>query len=114
MDNVMTVDRGRSFDVNRRALYHSLETGGGYESLSSFCAIMNIPCMSKQACSAHVEIILAGQEIEAHTELSKAAEQLHNLVKSKTISIPMWMRRMETRGSTCKEAKGVTYEAGGF
>ena len=37
--------------------------------------------MSKQAYSAQVEIILAGQEIEAHTELSKAAEQFHNLVK---------------------------------
>jgi hypothetical protein len=79
----MRVDRGRSFYVNRRAVYHSLETGGGYESLSSFCAIMNIPCMSKQAYFAQVEITLAGQEIEAQTEFSKAAEQLHNLVKVK-------------------------------
>ena len=41
-----TVDKGRSFDVNRRVVYHSLENGGGYESLSSFCGIMNMPCMS--------------------------------------------------------------------
>ena len=25
--------KGQSFDVNRRAVYHSLETGGGYEGL---------------------------------------------------------------------------------
>lgn len=41
--------RGRSFDVNRRAVYHSLETGGGYEGLSSFCTVMNMPCISKTA-----------------------------------------------------------------
>lgn len=35
--------KGKSFDVNRRAVYHSIETGSGYEGLSSFCAIMNMP-----------------------------------------------------------------------
>lgn len=28
----ITTDKGRSFDVNRRAVYYSLENGGGYES----------------------------------------------------------------------------------
>ena len=36
--------RGKSFDVNKRAVHHSLETGGGYEGLVSFCSIMNMPC----------------------------------------------------------------------
>lgn len=31
--------RGQSFDVNRRAVYHSLETGGGYEGLGPFAAL---------------------------------------------------------------------------
>ena len=38
-----------TIDVNRRAVYHSLETGGGYEGQSSFCSIMNMPCISKTA-----------------------------------------------------------------
>lgn len=36
-----------SHDVNRRVVYHSTETGSGYEGFSSFCSIMNIPCLSK-------------------------------------------------------------------
>ena len=56
-----TVDKGRSFDENRRVVYHSLETGGGYESLSSFCSIMNMPCVSKQAYYKQVGIILEAQ-----------------------------------------------------
>ena len=53
--------RGRSFDVNQRAVYHSLETGGGYEGLSSFCSIMNMPCISKTAYYKQLEIIIKGQ-----------------------------------------------------
>lgn len=40
---------GKCADVNRRAVYHSVESGGGYEGLTSFCGIMNIPCMTKTA-----------------------------------------------------------------
>ena len=41
--------RGKSFDVNKRAVFHSLESGTGYEGLASFCGIMNMPCMSTSA-----------------------------------------------------------------
>ena len=74
-----TVSKGRSFDVNRRVVYHSLETGGGYEALSSFCSVMNMPCMSKQAYYKQVDIILGAQESEALAELLKAGERLRNL-----------------------------------
>ena len=76
-----TTDKGRSFDVNRRAMYHALETGGGYESLFSFCSIMNMPCMSKQAYYNQVDIILEAQEAEAEAELLKAGEKLKKLHK---------------------------------
>lgn len=49
--------RGQSFDVNRRAVYHSLETGGGYEGLVSFCSIMNMPCLSEPAYYKQVDTI---------------------------------------------------------
>ena len=76
-----TTDKGRSFDVNIRAVYHALETGGGYESLFSFCSIMNMPCMSKQAYYNQVDIILEAQEAEAEAELLKAGEKLKKLHK---------------------------------
>ncbi len=31
--SIITSDKGRSFDVNRRVVYHALEAGGGYDSL---------------------------------------------------------------------------------
>ena len=34
--SVHVTKRGKSVDVNRRIVYHSMETGGGYESLASF------------------------------------------------------------------------------
>ena len=58
-------------------MYHSLETGGGYESLSSFC-IMNMPCISKQAYYNQVNIIL---EAEAEAELLKAGKKLRKLIR---------------------------------
>ena len=72
-------NRGRSFDVNRRAVYHSLETGGGYELLSTFCGIMNMPCISKKAYQEQVDVILGAQQSEAQAELTKAGKKLNNL-----------------------------------
>lgn len=81
-----TVDKGRSFDVNRRVVYHSLENGGGYESLSSFCGIMNMPCMSKQAYYKQVDIILEAQESGDQAELLKAGQKLRNLLNAENDS----------------------------
>lgn len=57
-------NKGQSFDVNRRAVYHSLETGGGYEGLVSFCSIMNMPCLSPSAYYKQVGTILEALEGE--------------------------------------------------
>ncbi|CAH3150898.1 unnamed protein product [Pocillopora meandrina] len=54
--------KGKSFDVNRRAVYHSIETGSGYDGLSSFCAIMNMPCLSRAAYYKQVDVILEALE----------------------------------------------------
>ena len=68
--------RGKSFDVNRRAVFHSLETGSGYEGLSSFCSIMNMPCLSKQAYYKQVETILDVLEKVTKEELISAGQKL--------------------------------------
>lgn len=65
--------RGQSFDVNRRAVYHSLETEGGYEGLVSFCSIMNMPCLSLPAYYKQVDTILEALEAEAKEEMRQAA-----------------------------------------
>ena len=72
--------RGRSFDVNRRAVYHSLETGSGYEGLASFCSIMNMPCISKVAYYKQLEVIMEAQEDEAQEEMNRAGQKLHQTV----------------------------------
>ena len=64
--------RGKSLDVNRRAVYHSLETGGGYEGLASFCSVMNMPCLSKPAYYQHVDTILNALELEAQEDMKAA------------------------------------------
>ena len=69
-------NQGQSFDVNRRAVYHSLETGGGYEGLVSFCSIMNMPCISSAAYYKLVDTILVAQEAEAKDEMQQASQRL--------------------------------------
>ena len=64
--------QGKSVDANRRIVYHSIETGSGYEGLASFCSIMNIPCITKTAYYQHVETILDALEVEA--EIDKGQE----------------------------------------
>ena len=68
--------RGRSVDVNRRIVYHSIETGGGYEGLASFCSIMNMPCIAKTAYYQHVETILDALELEAENDMKQAGQRL--------------------------------------
>ena len=72
--------KGKSFDVNRRAVYHSIETGSGYERLSSFCAIMNMPCLSRAAYYKQVAIILEALECEATEELKSTDQRLRQLI----------------------------------
>lgn len=72
--------RGRSFDVNRRAVYHSLETGSGYKGLASFCSIMSMPCISKVAYYKQLEVIMEAQEDEAQEEMNRAGQKLHQTV----------------------------------
>jgi hypothetical protein len=76
------VAKGTSYDVNRRAVYHSIETGGGYEGLASFCSIMNMPCISKPAYQKQMESILSVLEEEADEEMKIAANEVYELMKS--------------------------------
>lgn len=69
-------------DVNRRMVYHSIETGGGYESLASFCSIMNMPCLTKTAYYQHVETILNALELEAQEEMKAAGQRVQNHISA--------------------------------
>ena len=71
---------GKCADVNRRAVYHSVESGGGYEGLASFCGIMNMPCMSKTAYYQHLETIVTALEREAKEEMKEAAKNLREQI----------------------------------
>ncbi|CAB4030836.1 Hypothetical predicted protein [Paramuricea clavata] len=65
-------ERGKSYDVNRRAVYHSLETGSGYEGLVTFCSIMNMPCLSLPFYHKMVDTILVAVEAKAQEEMQLA------------------------------------------
>jgi len=64
--------KGQSLDVNRRAVYHSLETGGGYEGLETFCSVMNMPCLSLPAYYKQADTILEALEAEAKDKMKQA------------------------------------------
>lgn len=40
---------GKSYNINSCTVYSVTETGGGYEGLVAFCAVMYIPCLTKSA-----------------------------------------------------------------
>lgn len=78
--SVNAATQGRSQDINRRAVYHSVETGSGYEGLASFCSILNMPCMSKPAYYKQVEGIMGSLEEEAKEEMKQAGQRLRKLI----------------------------------
>ena len=67
-----------SYDINRWAVYHSLETGSGYEGLVTFCSIMNMPCLSVTSYYKMVDTILIA--MEAEEEMHLAGQRVRNLI----------------------------------
>ncbi|CAB3994085.1 Hypothetical predicted protein [Paramuricea clavata] len=64
--------RGRSQDINRCAVYHSVETGSDYEGLASCCSIFNMPCISRPAYYKQVEGIMGSLEEKAKVPRDEA------------------------------------------
>lgn len=78
--SINITQRGKSYDVNRRAVYHALESGSGYEGLASFCGVMNMPCLSLSAYHKQVDTILDGLEDVTKEELVNAGQRLRKLL----------------------------------
>ena len=98
--------KGQSFDVNRRAVYHSLETEGGYEGLVTFCSIMNMPYSIPAGEHTH-----KASEERDKRRLRKS--DLQTSVKEKKRRQGEQMRHTH-REDALQEADGDTYEPGGF
>ena len=64
LTSTSVTQRGTLYDINRRAVYHAIETGSGYEGLATFCSIMNIPCLTKTAYYKQVDNVLEALEDE--------------------------------------------------
>lgn len=92
-------EKGMSYDVNRRAVYHSLETGGGYEGLASFCTIMNMPWISKPSCKKQLVAIL---EILVSTQGEHHLPVTRNNYKSR-ICRQQIKRRSDVKVKRCQE-----------
>jgi hypothetical protein len=89
-------------------VYHSLETGSGYEGLVTFCSIMNMPCLSLPSYYKMVDMILVAVEAEAHEEMQLAGQSVGKKCRQAI------KQRKVMREEALWEAEGVTYEAGGF
>ena len=66
--------------MNKRVVYHSLESGTGYEGLVSFCAIMDMPCLSRNAYYKQVNSILSVIESYTKEELLSAGQRLRKVI----------------------------------
>ena len=80
MQTSINITQRESYDVNRRAVYHALESGSGYKGLASFCGVMNMPCLSLSAYHNQVDTILDGLEDVTKEELVNADQRLRKLL----------------------------------
>ena len=42
-------DKGKSYDINRRAVFTSLELGIGFNGLETFCAHLDLKCLGDKS-----------------------------------------------------------------
>ena len=104
--------KGKSFDVNRRAVYYAVESGCGFEGLQSFCSMMNMPCMTKGAYYKQLDIVLSALENEAKDEMKKKSDKAATEKDKKRRCTEKLLRTQ--REEALREVEGVSYEAGGF
>ena len=83
--SMSTTVQEKSYDINRRAVYHSIKTGSGYEGLASFCSIMNMPCMTKTTYRKHLENIMGVLEEEAKEEMQQAGQRLRRKISGENL-----------------------------
>ena len=73
--------RGRSFDVNRRAVLSALHQGVGFTGLESFCAMLNLPCLDKKSYYKQMNSIVCTIKKAADTEMSSAGKRLRQMLE---------------------------------
>ena len=78
--SINAINQGKSQDINRRAVYYSIESGCGYEGLASLCSVFNMPCISKPAYYKQLETIMGTLEEEARKEMKEAGQRLRKVI----------------------------------
>ena len=73
--------RGKSFDVNRRAVYCVLQLGIGFSGLETFCSSFNMPCLAETSFHKQKEVIVSVIENEVLDELDSAGARLRDLLR---------------------------------
>ena len=90
--------RGKPYDINRRAVYHATESGSGYKGLATFCGIMNMPCLSKPAYKKQVDNILEALEDEAKEEMRKAGARFRRQILEENPEKDQWRSNFPRKG----------------
>ena len=78
---------GKSYEINRRAVFCALELEIGFSGLETLCANLNHPCMAKTSYYKQMDVIVQKTEEEAEQELKGAGVRLLNLLKAENPEI---------------------------
>ena len=79
--NNICTGRGKSYDVNRRAVHCALQLGIGFAGLETFCSTLNLPCLAETSYHKQKETIVGNIELEILEELNDAGARLRELLK---------------------------------
>lgn len=69
--------RAQSFDVNQHTVFYSLETGGRYEGLVTFCSIMSMPSLSEPAYYKQLDTVQEALEDEVEDNMRATGQRVH-------------------------------------
>ena len=81
------VNNGRSFDVNRRAVYSALDSGIGFSGLEKFTTIFNAEGLAKSSYCEQVDNIVDIMLEQTDLELREAGHRLRELLESENSAI---------------------------
>ena len=69
-------DKGKSYDINRRAVVASVEPGIGFNGLGTFCAHLDLKCLGDKSYYKQLDTILNIIKKDTLEEMKSAGLQL--------------------------------------
>ena len=74
-------DKGKSYDINRRAVFASLELGIGFNGSETFCAHLDLKCLGDKSYYKQLDTILNIIEKDTLEEMKSACLRLRKVLQ---------------------------------